>query len=63
MTYRLESDGTWTVVCTCGDVIETGYLSLAYATQEVDEDERCSVCRSERLAEIRSGIPREYNEN
>jgi hypothetical protein len=62
MTYRYEPDGTWTVLCDEDEsVIESGFLTLAFAVEDVAEGD-CTTC-AERVAEAASGIPREYAEN
>jgi len=61
MTYRLEPDGTWTVLCdTDESVIESGFIALGFAVEDVDQAD-CTSC-AERRAEAASGIPREYAE-
>lgn len=62
MTYRLEPDGTWTVLCDEDEsVIERGFLTLPFAVEDVAAED-CTTC-AERVAEARSGIPRAYAEN
>lgn len=62
MTYRLEPDGTWTVLCDEDDsVIERGFLALHFAVEDVAPED-CIAC-TERRAEAASGIPPEYAEN
>jgi hypothetical protein len=60
LTYREETDGTWTVLCDYGHIIEEGYLALHYAVAEVSAED-CTGC-AERVAEADSGIPRGYAE-
>lgn len=61
MTYRFDTaTGTWTVVCEEDHIIESGFLTLTFAMEDVTEDD-CIGC-TERRAEAQSGIPRDYAE-
>ena len=62
VTYRWDRDErTWAVICDEDEsVIERGYHALSDAMTDVGPED-CTTC-AERVAEARSGIPREYAE-